>query len=305
MSDKKVDLRNLAWHLEWIINARSNGLLDPPIRSVHDLVSDGIDERDELVVCGSGPSLDNDLDKLTCNPAVIVANHSNLATLLYFNVRPDYVLITDAGSATYERLARDVLPHFDTSFIRFILPTHTSPKLVELLRAYSIEPYFFVNLATSIAQTEEQNRYNDILQAMTPSLSYLDANGNSMVPAMVQCGCVSNASLIFAVFLALNGQPLKRVYLSGVDFSFPNGFNRCTTVRYEDDRCIVEKNPPRHPNDPPLMKLAGLDTDIVQFAYYNDLKFIASNLASMSPKLFDIYTTSQNFIADFLEVRGL
>ena len=62
---------------------------------------------------------------------------------------------------------------------------------------------------------------------------------------------------------------------------------------------------PFHPNDPPLMKIAGLDTDIVQFAYYNDLKYIASSLASMSPKLFDIYTTSQNFIADFLEVKDL
>ena len=116
----------------------------------------------------------------------------------------------------------------------------------------------------------------------------------------------ANASVIFALYLALNGQPLKSVYLSGVDFSFPNGFNRCSTVRYDDDgRCIVEKNPPRHPNDPPLMKIAGLDTDIVQFAYYNDLKYIVSSLASMEPKLFDLFTTSQNFIADFLEVKDL
>ena len=110
---RNIDLTGSRWMVEWILNARQNGLLNPPIRSMHDLEPD---ERTEAIVCGSGPSLNDDLDALAKTPAIIIANHSNLSTLLYFHIRPDFVLITDSGEATFERI-KVACSHFDVKDI--------------------------------------------------------------------------------------------------------------------------------------------------------------------------------------------
>ena len=55
---------------------------------------------------------------------------------------------------------------------------------------------------------------------------------------------------------------------------------------------------------PPRFKLNGLLTDDNQFAYYKDLRFIVSVMRQDFPEV-KLFTTTRNFISDFLDVKAL
>lgn len=305
-----IDLTGKRWHIEWLSNARQNGMLDPPIQSINNLFH--YDNFEDLILCGSGPSLTADLAKIKARSEIdclVIANHSNLATLLYHKIQPNYCLITDAGEATFTRLFKDVLPHWpdECRHIDFILPTHIRPDLVQLLRRHGIEPFFFANISshTDAALAEHGDLYNSILLLMCPSIQHKDDDGNDVTFCLAQAGCVSNISLNFCIFLSQYRVPLQRVYLSGVDYSFPNGQNRCRTVSWNTmtNEFDVIENPDRHEKDPPLLRIGGMLTDGVQFGYYNDLRYIVRDIKAN--KLFDVFTTSNNFISDFVDVKEL
>lgn len=308
---QSIDLTGKRWHTEWLTNARLNGILDPPIQSIHDLFF--YDTYHDLIICGSGPSLTGDLARIKYRSDIdclVIANHSNLATLFYHDIRPSYCMITDAGEGTLKRLRDDVLPNWPDACrnIDFILPTHMRTDLVQLLRSNGCEPFFFPQISQTtsvdVDKIDVAEQYNSILLTMTPSLKYIE-DAQEITDCLTQSGCVSNASIIFSMFLKLHKAPLERVYLSGVDYSFPNGQNRCQNVTWNKalNEFDVINNPDRHEKDPPLLYLNGLATDPVQFEYYKDCRYIAQDIKVN--EYFDLFTTTKNFLSDFLDVKAL
>jgi hypothetical protein len=242
---------------------------------------------------------------LKVDPSIIIANHSNLATLLYFDIAPDFVMIADANEVIYERLVPVFKNFAGANLPIFVLPTHVPPKIVDLLTAYRCEMYFYPNIARKPQQSASADFYNSILTMLTPSLEY-EKDGQMLTDCIVQAGCVSNASLLFAMYLIFNkAKDVKEVYFSGVDFSFPDDKARCATIVYgpENDEPTLDVEPSFDP-EPPRFRLNGLLTDDNQFAYYKDLRFIISVMRQDFPDV-KAYTTSKNFISDFLEVKAL
>jgi hypothetical protein len=100
-------------------------------------------------------------------------------------------------------------------------------------------------------------------------------------------------------------QGISEVYFSGVDFSFPDNEARCATIAYgqENQEPMLNTEPEFDPT-PPRFKLNGLLTDDNQFAYYKDLRFIVSVMRQDFPDV-KLFTTTKNFISDFLDVKAL
>jgi hypothetical protein len=298
-----VDNSMANWKMKWIRNAYLNGLRSPAIKPLSALPDD---DRESIVICGSGPSLMKDIERLKVCPSIIVANHSNLATLLYFDIWPDFVIVADANEAIAKRL-RPVFANLPRLLeAKFILPTHCPPALVDVLEAAGQDMYFYPNIARKPQNSSEMDFYNDVLRMLTPSLDRLDEAGVKVQDCLVQAGCVTNAALIFSMYLIESkAKGIREIYFSGCDFSYPDGKARCPLVVYgpESHEPELVESPDFDPT-PERYELNGLLTDDNQFAYYRDLRFIVSVMRQDFPDVAH-YTTTWNFISDFLPIKPL
>jgi hypothetical protein len=297
-----IDKTQERWQATWLKNAFENGRRSPSIRPLREIVGD---DREAIIICGSGPSLMNDIEKLKSDPSIIIANHSNLGTLLYYNIIPDFVIVADANEIITERLK----PLFNNGELKmariptYILPTHASPKLVDLLQDHGCDMYFYPNIARKLTNDASCDFYNTVLQFLTPSLDY-EKDGQTVTDCIVQAGCVVNAALLFSMYLLINKtKDVKEIYFSGADFSYPMHTARCPTVVFLPDGSAKLDLAPDFDPEPPRFCLNGLLTDENQLAYYRDFRFIVSVFREEFPNI-RLYTTTKNFISDFLDVKA-
>jgi len=298
----------------WIRNAILNGRN----RYIQDLEHiPAFPIADEILICGTGPSLNKDFIAIRTrimnkakNQMLIIANHSNLSTLLYEGIVPHMVVVADSGDPTFLRIKRDVLPHFK-SVLRhagtaFIMPTHAHPKLIDILLDAKMSVFYFLSLFRNETDDEFNNFYNQALFAAA------EPEREAVHTCILQAGSVTNAAVLVCNALKmLNKIPLVTdVRLTGVDYSYPHGITRCRQVTWNSEvkDFDVEDEPVFLGEEILRVKCNGLPTSEEQLAYYRDLRFINKNLVEMvkpEERVFNISTTQDNFIADFLPVIPL
>lgn len=306
MLGKNIDLTLDTFAAKWLQNAMLNGRK----LFIRDLLEmEGKLDVERAIVCGTGPSLDIDLGSLknisvfSKDRTIILANHSNLATLLFFEVVPDIVVIADSGEATFTRLKRDVIPHFKSQLRKktiFCLPSHAHPDLIDLINSAHL-PIFCYGAAFSNAELDDFRLfYNQVLDSACPPVRTFIA----------QAGSVSNACVLLCHCLKVQGKMpnLEEVILSGVDYSYPNGITRCTQVTWNAE--LKDFNVDEKPTNlgPEIIRetYGGMPTSEEQMSYYKDLRFISRNLEDeKGRKLFSLYTSQPNFLTDFLELKRI
>jgi len=295
---------------KWAENAIKNGQR----QDTHDLgdIQAKLDV-DMVIVCGTGPSLNADMGRLfeiskEEKNTAIIANHSNLATLLFRGIAPDYVVITDSQEPTFLRLQRDVLPHFKAMLKKkhtaFILPTHANIELVNLLTAHKMPVYFFLAAIRQEQDNLFSRLYNTVLSV---------SGGTGFKTFIMQAGSVSNAAVLVCQALKmLDKLPnLKNVVLSGVDYSYPNGWTRCEQVTWNAETRDFDINGWPEFLGPEIRRVRynGLETSEEQVEYMKDLRFIYWNMIeankAKNEQPFDLWTSSDNFIHDFLPIWKL
>ena len=264
-----------------------------------------------IIVCGTGPSLDTDIDKLKeihdNDPHTwIMSNHSNTSTLLFYGIVPDLVSVVDSQELTLTRFKRDIFPSFSEAMRRrktkFIMPTHIQPQLVDLIQKFKFELYFYMAFLRIYDPADAfPNFFNDILGFVTQP---------SIQTTTLQAGCVSNASVLNCFTMKLAGilPNLEEVICSGVDYAYPHGITRCTQITWNErkENFDVEKNVTFLGSNIGKVYYNGLLTSEDQVSYYRDLRFLALNMKLEDESLpFRMFTSQQNFISDFLEVKAL
>lgn len=312
--DQVNDMTRSHFSAQWLKNAVANGRLTTfeDLEHIH-----SFPDARQAIICGTGPSLNKDFDALQAIAAdpkqrhtLIVANHSNLATLLFKGIVPHLVVIADSGDPTLLRLKRDVLPHFKSDLKRqhtiFILPTHAHPDLVRLLLVFHMPIYYYLSLFRILEGDTQGKLYNDAVFAAVEPFKEVQHT------CILQAGSVSNASVLVCNALKLLGKAplLDEVRLSGVDYSYSGYITRCMQVAWsaEERDFDVEEFPTYLGEEIRKVKYNGLVTSEEQVAYYRDLRFIYWNLVEQvkpEDRIFNITTTTDNFVSDFLPVNYL
>lgn len=294
---------------EWLSNSIRNFIDHPRIPGLEALSPEP--SALTAVICGSGPSLDLDLDALkrlkSRKSLRIFANHSNFPTLLSCSIVPDFVVVTDSQDETRRRFEEDCLPLFkkDLRKCRFLLPTHVNPKLLSLLDSSNLPIHLFKNIIRDKGQDLE-DLYNKGLDASNPNVTTY----------IIQAGCVANISVLVCNALnLLEKARFSRIILSGVDYCVkPLGEGRyktrCVSASFDKAsnsmKLDFEVSKPNH-EGLEILKIGGVHTDEISFAYYRDLRFINLHMTSpqQGPKVFDIFTSRPSFPSDFLPILPL
>jgi hypothetical protein len=252
------------WLPFWFSNLRENG----------SLISKGFNEgrfcslahiasrlrhRDltKSIVVGSGPSA-NQLLKcdLKSWDGLVICGSSN-ASLLAAAGRPaDIIFAVDSNESIWLQLK--TCPH-ETNGSILVTHPYIHPKVLTLWERnicfyHSHIPY-------------GNHPFNTFCEHLYPMIEGF----------MIQSGCTVNQEVTFHTFLTPSYKTpwvTKKIFLSGVDFSYPstpNGFNeRCNVYRYVNGDYILQ--PPSSPRSPSkLTYYNGRLTDSSQMGYKNSL----------------------------------
>jgi hypothetical protein len=307
---------------EWIQNAYLNGKNFPTMKSFLD-VSPMLDPL-TAVVCGSGPSLMKDIEIMkrwsekTREHYVIFGNHSNGATLLYHGIVPDFIVVTDSSEETTLRFSRDILhwkKELKSHGTRVILTTTCHPELPIAARTANLPLFWFKSLMTERGNDPRayETIYNQIITVLAQKLELY----------ILQAGSVTNAIAFIVHTMAWNGvlPKILRVGFSGVDCGYPDGITRCDIVEYDEvtQKVNVTIKPTVQGQKLKVEIFAGLRTDAAQILYRGDLQYIVETISKQQQdeaakekdrdeiiaRPVRFFTTSRNFIADFLDVVEL
>lgn len=295
---------------QWILNAHENSRASycEDLGSIKNYL-----DVEKALICGTGPTLNDHetnlkqimMSKVERKRYLIIANHSNLATLLYWGIAPDMVVITDSGDPTFHRLERDVLPHFKSMLKKqgtvFVLASHSAPQLLKLLNQYHMPIYLFVSALRELDGDTFAKFYNQLVSGMHP----FDPRTH-----ILQAGCVSNASVLVCNALKLLGKTpsLSEVFLLGVDFGYPDGITRCCQVTYNkgSDQFDVDDKPTFLGKEIQIVRYHDYPTSEEQMAYYRDLRFIQQQMieAQGDKAPFKLYVSrNRDLLRDFLPTK--
>jgi hypothetical protein len=307
---KTADLTYDRWVADWLHQAADNGRAFPVMKDFLE-VNSFLTEK-TIVICGSGPSLmaDIDLMRLKRKHLVVFANHSNAATLLYHGIVPDFIVVTDAGEPTETRFTRDILK-FSHELRRdhavVILATTARTGLAKAVVKAKMELRWFKSLPqlTGGGTKSFEFVYGEAIHAMNPQLEIY----------VLQAGSVSNTSVMIAHTMVYNGKMPKvnRMVLSGVDCGYPGGITRCDIVEWDGkvNSWKVTQEPTSIGPEIKIERFAGYPTDAASLAYRGDLQLLVERLQHPDesmvppPPVLKIVTSSNNFLADFLDVEAI
>jgi hypothetical protein len=305
-----ADLTYQRWTAEWLHNAADNGRAFGTMPSF--LETNAFLKKTAVVICGSGPSLMGDIDdiKRKRDELVVFGNHSNSPTLLYYGIIPDFIVVTDAGEPTELRFVRDILRwrhELRKNHTKVILATTCRPGLAKAVDRAGVDLRWFKSLPKLKSEDARSFEFvfGESMHAMTPQLDVY----------VLQAGSVSNTTVMIAHTLAYNDKfpAVRRILLSGVDCGYPGGIKRCDIVEWDEgkkDWKVTEK-PTAIGSEIKVELFCGYPTDAASIAYRNDLALIAERLANPDksmvppPPVIPMFTTSRNFLADFLGVQGI
>lgn len=170
---------------------------------------------DTVLILGSGPSLVDPValekvKKIAARPNVfVIAGVTNLAWLLFNNINPDVVLVSDASPDIYRWYNRTV-ELFGRHQWFLVLPVFQPvSKWPEYQR------YFYLPTLFEGVPGKEPERFSVLFNAMLTSLF-----GGIVRTFFHQNGSVANTAVIFAIHLQAERKiPISKILLAGVDLA--------------------------------------------------------------------------------------
>ena len=228
-----------------------------------------------VTVAGAGFSLTEALYQM--DRTFIVANQSSAPYLMYRQVLPSWVVISDGGEAVRERLAYTLEGVWRP---QFVVSTFVHPPLLRELVKGGFPVAYFVHGAEDHPE-------------MTQKLVDLAPDKGGEVPCIAQLGSVVNASVAL-VHGALGPEDHRPLYLGGVDFGYP----KWPLLRVADIRKVGRSWVPVAAKDGGIpVTVFGYKTTKQHIEYYNMLRYLVATLPRK------MYTLVDGVLNDFMETR--
>lgn len=265
----------------WFENARELIRADFPIHSIEEIVTDLSKINEDIVVLGSGPSMDKVLDDITGYNHICLCGPTNVAAMALHGKRPRAIVVADSNPLQYEIL-RDLRSYWLSS-TPVILPVTASPLWYSKDSVFDRENlYFYLPYVTHLNDIDYP--FNHILKALFPSVNRWIA----------QAGSVSNTMLTVAEMIRNESAGEPCVYV-GVDccgwltdppiYRSPSAVNdRGTLVRREvpwhkaqidairSDAIAIKSDP------------FDLETTVVSLGYAIQMLYLIHNYTSANQK---------------------
>jgi len=203
-------------------------------------------------LCSSGPSITSDIGF-----GDVFAAPTNYSFLMANEIVPDFLVSVDGSEAQGTILGS---PRLDPSTTLLACP-YTSPNLVR--RASTI--YWFHNFIQGPTDNPKSDPFgfNHVHQLLFPELKSW----------IIQAGCVANAHLIIAHYLAERAIAMYDVVnLNGYDFGYPpySPITRAPLYISKSDECWTEK--------PPMGELEDPNTEWKQVTLPNGTRFMTCEI---------------------------
>lgn len=224
-------------------------------------------DKGPIIVCGSGPSLDDYIQMFPRWPHAIMCSNSAASTIRYFGADPTYIMIFDAKANAPDTLCADEWHYDKTTLI-------TAPTCqAGYLRAWP----------GAIRYYRVHDPYNDFSARVLPH-AYSQIN---MQHAPFACSIAAQIGL--AHFMGYGP-----IYLFGADLSFPvdGEKSRFTLYRYADgNRWVKHTYPAIKAREHWNIKVGGFLTDTLTLFYRRTILSLvyldAPNIVSCSNGLLD------------------
>jgi hypothetical protein len=237
-----------------------------------------------VFITGSGPSFDDNVEKLKDWKGGIISHYSQAPTLMYHGIEPDYIVALDA-ICNWEGL-RGV--DWSKTKTKLVLHPGMWPSLVE---NWPNEMLFYrqsLGKSDAFGVSTQKIMYSERLGTLQDALDSKVALKPLIKTELTMFACTPPAQLFVAHVLQYG-----RVFLCGVDFAYHGGRMRMTN--YERDTPNdewVKREYLRDPNVPYIITTNGLETE--QLHLYYKKNFISAARLSMQ----QVYTTDHGAIVE-------
>lgn len=237
-----------------------------------------------VFITGSGPSFDDNVEKLKDWKGGIISHYSQAPTLMYHGIEPDYIVALDA-ICNWEGL-RGV--DWSKTKTKLVLHPGMWPSLVE---NWPNELLFYrqnVGKPDAFSVNEQKIMYTERLGTLEDALASRVAMKPLIQTELTMFACTPPAQLFVAQVLQYGP-----VFLCGVDFAYHGGKLRMTN--YERDTPNdewVKKEYPRLPDIQYITTNNGLETE--QLHLYYKKNFISACRLSMQR----VFTTDHGAIEE-------
>lgn len=217
------------WAPEWL---RQSSLLAPLILADFgvDLVSGEMakdanvdqatcsaERKDSAIIVATGPSLEKYLPALRSWKGIILAAPTALSTLLANGITPHYCVAVDANNFIGELLSE--APYRDWG-VKLLIPPTTDFKTAH---AFEGARYWFKSLI--LARNGLNHPFNLYMTLFYPWI----------MNWVYQAGCVTNAIFLLTTLLNARGNhDIRKVFLFGADFGYPEGLSRIVSYKYSE-----------------------------------------------------------------------
>jgi len=238
-----------------------------------------------VFITGSGPSFDDNVEKLRDWKGGIISHYSQAPTLMYHGIEPDYIVALDA-ICNWEGL-RGVDWANTKKKTKLVLHPGMWPSLVE---NWPNEMLFYrqnLGRADGFGTSEQKIMYCERLGTLEDALASKVALRPMIKTELTMFACTPPAQLFVAHVLQYGP-----VYLCGVDFAYHGGKERMTNYdRDTPDAEWIKHEFPLAPRE--YVKTSnGLDTDPLHMYYKKN--FVSACRLSMQ----QVFTTDHGALTE-------
>ena len=233
-------------------------------------------------ITGSGPSLDDNIEKLKDWRGGIICHYSQALTLVYHGIIPDYIVALDS-ICNWEGLAGVPWHEYKT---KLILHPGMWPSLVQ---NWPNEMLFYrqnLGKADSFGVHEQALMFTDRLCTLEEALENTVKYQYKIRTSLMMFACTPPAQLFVAQVLQYGA-----VYLMGVDFAYHSGKYRFTHYTIENGEWKKNENL-LAPDHPCITTNNGLKTEQIHLYYKKN--FLSACRMSMQR----VFTTDHGSIVE-------
>jgi hypothetical protein len=173
------------------------------------------ERKDVAIIVAPGPSLEKHLKKMRDWKGIIIAPPTALAALVANDIIPHYCVAVDANAAVGEILSEAPYASFG---IKLLIPPTCDWRTA---KAFDGARYWFKSLI--LARNGLNHPFNLYMTLFYPWIENW----------VYQAGCVTNAEFLLTTLLNAHGNhDIKKVFLFGADFGYPENLSRIQSYKY-------------------------------------------------------------------------
>jgi hypothetical protein len=173
------------------------------------------ERKDSAIIVATGPSLEKYLEFMKSYKGVIISSATALSTLIANGIIPHYCIAVDANSSIGDILKEAPYASYG---IKLIIPPTSDYQSAE---AFPDSRYWFKSLI--LARNGINHPFNLYMTLFYPWIENW----------VYQAGCVTNSAFLLTTILNASGNhDIKKVFLFGADFGYPEGLSRIRSYKY-------------------------------------------------------------------------